>query len=62
MRHLGTLNESSIYKRSSELSQYSDIELLKEVYHRSQTDHPTSNANSISLLGKLNIFYRKMNY
>lgn len=52
MKHLGTLNESSIYHRSSDFSQVSDLELIREVYRRSQTDKVSSNTNnSVSLMG-----------
>lgn len=54
MRHLATLNESSINRQSSDLSRCSDFELLREVYHRSQTDHVSrvsSHINSVSMLG-----------
>lgn len=52
MKQTSGLNESSIFQRSEELSQFSDIEIFREIYHRSQTDHVSSNANSISYIGK----------
>jgi len=60
MRHLGTLNESSIYRKSSDVSQISDFELFREVYRRSQTDHVSSNTinSGVSFLGILTLIFQ----
>lgn len=57
MKHFGTLNESSIHRKSSEFSHISDAELLREVYYRSQTDQQSSIPNSISMIGFLYFLY-----